>query len=188
MILFLVFLMLSVPLFVGADPNSQLRLSKEVMLDLHSVLYPVVNTLRDLSGKDYAPAQRLLGFLIYNPTGIKEFLEEYDERKLKPYLPSSGHSRNFWQRIGDVWRGDLSPAIKEADTFIYGSFFLPAMGQLRLFFSRLETIDSKYDWSEFVKNSVSEMLGQHSYKRYYKYYRSKRIVGACEKTFKTYFR
>lgn len=180
-------LMLPFPLFVGADPDSQSQLSMEDTLDLHSVLYPAVKSLKDLSERDYAPAQELLGFLTHNPKEIKPFLEKYDERKLKPHLPSTGHSRSFWQRFGDVWREDISYARKEADTFMYGSlFFLPAMSKLRLFFSKLDKIDPKYDWSKFIKNFVSEMLmGQSVYREYYL---SSGVSARCEKTFRTYFR
>ena len=179
--------MLLFPLVVTAGPESPLPLSTEDKLELHSVLYSTVESLKDLSERGYAPAQELLGLLTHDPNEIKNFLGKYDERTLVPHLPPSGHSRTFWQRFRDVQKEDISHVAKEADTYIYGGvFLLPAMSQLRLFFSKLERIDSKYDWSEFTKDFMSKILEKKSV--YREYYLSSGVSVRCEKTFKTYFR
>ena len=80
-------------------------------------------SLLKLAENDYAPAKKSLSLLAYSLKQAEEFVRQYNSDGLKPYFPKPGHSRTFFQRWRDVWRGDISFAEKEYYVYEDSLFF-----------------------------------------------------------------
>lgn len=143
-----------------------------------------------VTGVPYIPAQQLLGLLSTDFNKANLFLEDINKRNLRPHLPRAGHSRGFFRHMLDVYRGDISPAAREADTFMLGGFFLDSVDHLIAVLNLLDKL-AKQDYAPAKK--LQENFEGHVKQFLEKsdsiiYHPSVEQGKECEATFKTYFR
>ena len=142
-----------------------------------------------LASRNYPPAQKFLGLINQDFKKAKNSLKEYNEKKLTPVQPPTGHSRSLFQQIRDAWFNELIPSKKEADAFLFSGHFLQAFHNLTEGFYLLDILNQRdYEPAkEFQSNFENRMAYVMEEFGIPVYLLSEELNQKCKMVFDNYF-
>ena len=139
--------------------------------------------LNNLAKQGYPPAQQLLGLINQDFKKFKSALNQYNQKKLKPYSPNKDHSQTDLNHSLSVPQRSTTPPFTETNSYYFSMHFSDTLINLQKGFDILETLAkqnyerAKIALSSFKENRTGKKL------RLLFYPLSERLNQKCEEVF-----